>query len=657
MDIQHTRMLGTDLPHFGTMSPDHRDSHRKRSRPQSDYDDDGGSKRRYRGDDRDSLVIDRDDTVFRYLCPVKKIGSVIGRGGDIVKQLRMETRSKIRIGEAMPGCDERVITIYSPSDETNASGDGEKVLSPAQDALFRIHDRVVADDAQSEDSSEGEHQVTARLLVPSDQIGCILGRGGQIVQNIRSETGAQIRIIKDRNMPLCALSSDELIQISGEVLIVKKALHQIASRLHDNPSRTQNLLSSASSGGYPSGSLMSSRIVGIAPLMGSYGGYKSDAGDWSRPLYQAPRHEPPATDFFIRLVSPVENIASVIGKGGALINQLRQETRATIKVDSTRTEGNDCLITISAREVFEDAYSPTIEAAMRLQPKCSDKVERDSGIVSFTTRLLVPSSRIGCLLGKGGAIITEMRRMTKANIRVLGKENLPKVASEDDEMVQISGELDVAKEALIQITSRLRANVFDREGAVSALMPVLPYVPVAATDAVDRLDYDRRDSRRPERGNPYPGGYGSSGLSAEGYSPYGAPVGGSSSTPYGVYGGYASGRSGSSGTSVSGYPVIPLPIDAETTTTRSYWLVIKKILIHCFFPFVNFFPVPIKQCEILKPEANPPQPTVEALSPNKMTKLNHQTQPRRTRLLMDEILKFVSMSACDQNTSKLLPHA
>ncbi|CAN8299963.1 unnamed protein product [Cochlearia groenlandica] len=546
------------------MSPDHRDSHRKRSRHQSDHDDNnGGSKRRYRGggEERDSFAIDRDDTVFRYLCPVKKIGSVIGRGGDIVKQLRTETRSKIKICEAVPGCEERVITIYSSSGETNALGDDDgedKVLSPAQDALFKIHDRVVADDdddaSSGEDSPEREkqQQVTARLLVPSDQIGCVLGRGGQIVTTIRSETGAQIRIIKDRNMPLCALSSDELIQISGEVLVVKKALHQIASRLHENPSRTQNQLSSATVGGYPSGSLMSHaggpRLVGLAPLMGSYGGYKSDAGDWSRPLYQAPRNEPPPTDFYIRLVSPVENIASVIGKGGALINQLRQETRATIKVDSTRAEGNDCLITISAREVFEDAYSPTIEAAMRLQPKCSDRVERDSGLVSFTTRLLVPSSRIGCLLGKGGTIITEMRRMTKANIRVLGKENLPKIASEDDEMVQISGELDVAKDALIQITSRLRANIFDREGAAPALMPVLPYVPVAP-EAGDRFDYDSRDSRRLERGNPYPGGYGSSGLSAEGYSPYGAPVGGSS-TPYAVYGGgYASGRSGGSGLS------------------------------------------------------------------------------------------------------------
>lgn len=49
----------------------------------------------------------------------------------------------------------------------------------------------------------------------------------------------------------------------------------------------------------------------------------------------------------------------------------------------------------------------------------------------------MPTSRIGCLIGKGGSIISDMRRATRANIRILSKENLPKVASEDDEMVQV----------------------------------------------------------------------------------------------------------------------------------------------------------------------------------------------------------------------------
>lgn len=88
-------------------------------------------------------------------------------------------------------------------------------------------------------------------------------------------------------------------------------------------------------------------------------------------------------------------------------------------------------------QFFEDPISPTIDAAVRLQPRCSEKTERESGEPSYTTRLLVPTSRIGCLIGKGGTIISEMRRSTRANIRILSKENLPKVASEDDEMVQV----------------------------------------------------------------------------------------------------------------------------------------------------------------------------------------------------------------------------
>lgn len=147
-----------------------------------------------------------------------------------------------------------------------------------------------------------------------------------------------------------------MVQISGDAPVVKKALYQIASRLHDNPSRSQHLLTSAAPSVYPSGgSLMGpgagAPIVGIAPLMGHYGGYKGDAGDWSRSLYSAPRDEGSSKEFSLRLVCPTGNIGGVIGKGGTIINQIRQESGAVIKVDSSATEGDDCLITVSAKEV------------------------------------------------------------------------------------------------------------------------------------------------------------------------------------------------------------------------------------------------------------------------------------------------------------------
>ncbi|KAL6136754.1 hypothetical protein ACLB2K_062049 [Fragaria x ananassa] len=54
------------------------------------------------------------ETVYRILCPSKKIGGVIGTGGGIIKSLREETRSKITVSDSVPGSDERVIIIFSP---------------------------------------------------------------------------------------------------------------------------------------------------------------------------------------------------------------------------------------------------------------------------------------------------------------------------------------------------------------------------------------------------------------------------------------------------------------------------------------------------------------------------------------------------------------
>ncbi|KAM0906455.1 hypothetical protein ACQ4PT_016761 [Festuca glaucescens] len=444
----------------------HRNIHGKRH---SDYAENGGGKRRNPGDD--TYAPGPDDTVYRYLCVSRKIGSIIGRGGEIAKQLRNETQAKIRIGESVPGCDERVITIFSPSGETNTIEDTEDKVCPAQDALFRVHEKLATDDGPvNEENEEGLGQVTVRLLVPTDQIGCIIGKGGHIIQGIRSDTGSKIRVLSKEHLPACAISGDELLQVSGDPMVVRKALLQVSSRLHDNPSRSQQHLASSLTQPFPVGSRLGSSsnapVVGITSMVSPYGGYKGDmVGNWPS-IYQPRREESSAKEFSLRLLCAPANVGGVIGKGGGIIKQLRQESGASIQVDSSSAE-DDCIITVSAKEFFEDPVSPTIDATVRLQPKCSEKVDAESGEPSYTTRLLVSTSRIGCLIGKGGSIITEIRRTSRANIRIFSKENVPKVASEDEEMVQISGDLDVARHALVQITTRLKANFFEREGALS----------------------------------------------------------------------------------------------------------------------------------------------------------------------------------------------
>lgn len=62
---------------------------------------------------------------------------------------------------------------------------------------------------------------------------------------------------------------------------------------------------------------------------------------------------------------------------------------------------------------------------------------RDRG--RLTTRLVVPRSHVGCLLGKGGKIIEQMRNETKTHIRILPRDQYtPRCVSDTEEIVQVA---------------------------------------------------------------------------------------------------------------------------------------------------------------------------------------------------------------------------
>lgn len=83
----------------------------------------------------------------------------------------------------------------------------EMMRSPSQDALLRVYSRI------SEASMDKSSSVPARLLVPAQHIGCLLGKGGSIISEMRKATGASIRIFGNEQIPRCAQRSDELVQV------------------------------------------------------------------------------------------------------------------------------------------------------------------------------------------------------------------------------------------------------------------------------------------------------------------------------------------------------------------------------------------------------------------------------------------------------------
>jgi poly(rC)-binding protein 2/3/4 len=72
-----------------------------------------------------------------------------------------------------------------------------------------------------------------------------------------------------------------------------------------------------------------------------------------------------------------------------------------------------------------------VEAVLLLQAKINDENED-----RMYLRLLVPGNVIGCLIGKGGSIINDMRSKSKATIHI-SKGSKPRRASSSDELVEV----------------------------------------------------------------------------------------------------------------------------------------------------------------------------------------------------------------------------
>lgn len=82
----------------------------------------------------------------------------------------------------------------------------------------------------------------------------------------------------------------------------------------------------------------------------------------------------------------------------------------------------------------DDELFPAQEALLHIQTRIVDLVlDKDNTI---TTRLVVPSSDIECLDGRD-ASLSEIRRLTGANIQILPREELPSCLAKTDELVQV----------------------------------------------------------------------------------------------------------------------------------------------------------------------------------------------------------------------------
>ncbi|KAM0977019.1 hypothetical protein FF1_019915 [Malus domestica] len=370
------------------------------------------------------------NVAFRVLCPASKVDNVTGEGGSVISHIFQETLVKVRIEEAVPGCDERVIVVGSDGendvgsehrkedgveeanvdekhdgtkeprerDETRESVPIEDSKSDLEDtksdnvspsllrALKLVFERMVEGETES-DGADEESNVSltfvCRLLVLSSQVGCLLGKGGSVIKQMSSESGAQIRILPRDKLPSCAAVCDELVQISGNIDAVGKAIEYVCRQLLDNLPHDSDASLANTTG-------TSSNSFGqplLRPEIHPPPNHSEGAPDIYQPGDFAAhpvnpklhgsgipgRMKPSQEVLTFRLLCPEERVGGVIGKGGTIIKTLKQETGC----------GHP-----------DDRISPVQDAVIRVQSRIFRAVP-NSKEQSMMARLLVSSNQIG----------------------------------------------------------------------------------------------------------------------------------------------------------------------------------------------------------------------------------------------------------------------
>jgi len=149
---------------------------------------------------------------FRMLIPALAAGSIIGKGGENIKKLRANCQSGayLRVPES-PNAPERVLLVTCSLDDI------PYLLNEIAPAIFK--------------GLPGGSPEEILLLVPADQAGLLLGKGGAMIGKIRDESGAKVKMFRDK-LPLC---DERVFEIRGGLQEIIAAVTMALEILVENP--------------------------------------------------------------------------------------------------------------------------------------------------------------------------------------------------------------------------------------------------------------------------------------------------------------------------------------------------------------------------------------------------------------------------------------
>nr|XP_025035244.1 poly(rC)-binding protein 2 isoform X4 [Pelodiscus sinensis] len=283
---------------------------------------------------------------------------------------KMREESGARINISEGNCPERIITLAGP---TNA----------IFKAFAMIIDKLEEDISSSMTNSTAASRppVTLRLVVPASQCGSLIGKGGCKIKEIRESTGAQVQVAGD----MLPNSTERAITIAGIPQSIIECVKQICVVMLESP---------------PKGVTIPYRPKpSSSPVIFAGGQDRYSSGSASYP------HTAPSMCLNSDLEGPPQEAYTIQGQ------------YAIPQPDLTKLH----------QLAMQQSHFPMSHGNTGFSGL-------DASAQTTSHELTIPNDLIGCIIGRQGAKINEIRQMSGAQIKIANP-----VEGSTDRQVTITG--------------------------------------------------------------------------------------------------------------------------------------------------------------------------------------------------------------------------
>nr|XP_020456580.1 far upstream element-binding protein 3-like isoform X2 [Monopterus albus] len=180
----------------------------------------GGQKRSLDsgGNHLGAMVHQRALTTEDFKVPDKMVGFIIGKGGEQISRIQLESGCKIQIASESGGMLDRPCTLTGTPEN----------IEQAKRLLSEIVEQCRYGPGFHSDM-DGNSSIQ-QILIPANKVGLVIGKGGETIKLLQERTGVQMLMIQDDPMPTGA---DKPLRITGDPHKVQQARELVVKLIKD----------------------------------------------------------------------------------------------------------------------------------------------------------------------------------------------------------------------------------------------------------------------------------------------------------------------------------------------------------------------------------------------------------------------------------------